>query len=164
MSAEGPVAPPPQGRWEQPSGLPQPAPAPAPPPPPQPPYAYGPPPAWGYAPPTAYGYGPPRPQTQTEGLAIVVLVLAISSFVVFGVGVVMAIVALCLCPSARRNIEASNGTLTGEGFVTAAKAISWVNIGLVLLMVIFFVVVFGLLAVFDDSDEFSALLALASVT
>ena len=97
-------------------------------------------------------------------MAIVVLVLAISSFFVFGVGVVMAIVALCLCPAARRNIEASNGTLTGEGFVTAAKAISWVNIGLIVLMAIFFIVVFGLVAVFDDGDEFSAVLALASVT
>lgn len=95
-------------------------------------------------------------------MAIVVLVLAVSSFVVFGVGVIMAIVALCLCPSARRNIEASNGTLTGEGLVKAARAISWVNVALVALMVVFFVVIFALIAIFDDGDEFTALLALAS--
>ncbi|MDP8976590.1 MAG: hypothetical protein M3N28_09575 [Actinomycetota bacterium] len=95
-------------------------------------------------------------------MAIAVLILAVSSFVVFGVGVVMAIVALCLCPSALRNIEASNGTLTGEGLVKAARAISWVNIALVTLMAIFFVVIFALIAMFDDGDEFNALLALAS--
>lgn len=161
MSAEGPEAPsPPYGRWEQPTGAP--APAPAPPPPPQPPYGYGPPPAWGYTPPPPYGYGPPQRQAQTESMAIVVLVLAVSSFVVFGVGVVMAIVALCLCPSAQRNIEASNGALTGEGLVKAARAISWVNIALIALTAVFFVVVFTLIAIFDDSDEFTALLALAS--
>ena len=92
-----------------------------------------------------------------------VLVLAISSFVIFGVGVVMAIVALCLCPSAQRNIEASNGALTGEGFVKAARAISWVNIALVALTAIFFIIVFSLIAVFDDSGEFATLLELASV-
>ncbi len=95
-------------------------------------------------------------------MAIVVLVLAVSSFVVFGVGVVMAIVALCLCPSARRNIEASNGTLTGEGLVKAARAISWVNVALVALTVVFFVVIFTLISMFDDGGEFTALLALAS--
>jgi hypothetical protein len=156
MSADDPEAAPlPNGPWEQPSqahAQPQP-------PPPQPPYGYGPPPAWGYAPPSLYGYGPPQPQTQTEGLAIVVLVLSIASFFMFGFGVVMAVVALCLCPSARRSIEASKGTLTGEGFVTAAKAISWVNIALTALMVIGFIVFLILATVFDDADEFSALLA-----
>ncbi len=161
MSAEGPeVPPPPYGRWEQPTGGQPAPPAPMPPPPPQPPYGYGPPPAWGYGPPPPAGYGPP--QTQTEGLAIVVLVLSIASFFAFGVGVVMAIVALCLCPSARRKIEGSNGALTGEGFVTAAKAISWVNIALTILMVVAFAVIFILAGAFDDTDEFAALVALAS--
>jgi len=165
MSTEGPEAPPPPyGRWEQP--LPSPTQTPSPtqmPPPPQPPYGYGPPPAWGYAPPPPYGYGPPQAHTQTEGMAIVVLVLSIASFFMFGFGVIMAIVALCLCPSATRNIEASQGTLTGEGFVTAAKAISWVNVALTGIMVIGFIVFFILVAAFDDSEEFSALLVLASL-
>ncbi len=93
-----------------------------------------------------------------------VLVLAIASFFLFGLGVVLAIVALCLCPSARRNIEASKGALTGEGFVKAAKAISWVNIALTVLIVLAFVAFVVLAAVFADNDEFATLWALASLT
>ncbi len=95
-----------------------------------------------------------------------VLVLAVASFFffLFGFGVVLAIVALCLCPSARRNIEASKGALTGEGFVKAAKAISWVNIALTVLMVIVLVAFVVLAAVFADNDEFATLWALASLT
>jgi hypothetical protein len=174
-----PERPPPDGRWEQPTasepqtapttplgpptppaqqtGWQQPPIAP-PPPPPQPPYSWGPPPAWGYTPPPYYGYAPPQPQT--EGMAIVVLVLAVASFFMFGVGVVMAIVALCLCPSARRKIEDSNGTLTGEGMVTAARIIPWVNVGLVALMAVAFIVIIILATIFSE-DEYTVVLSLA---
>lgn len=86
-----------------------------------------------------------------------VLVLSIGSFFVFGIGVVMAIVALCLCPSAQRNIEASNGALTGEGFVTAARVMSWITIALTILVVVFFVVIFVVAAFFEGTGEFTAL-------
>ena len=141
-----------QSGWQQPPAGP-------PPPPPQPPYSWGPPPAWGYTPPPYYGYAPPQPQT--EGMAIVVLVLAVASFFMLGLGVVMAIVALCLCPSARRKIEGSNGALTGEGLVTAARIISWVNIGLVALMAVAFIVIIILATVFSE-DEYAVVVALAS--
>lgn len=120
--------------------------APPAPPPAQPPYAYGPPPPWGYAPPPPYGYMPPTPQTRTEGLAIAALVLSIASFLLIGPGVVMAIVALALCPQAKRAIEASGGALTGEGIVTAATVIAWVNVGLVVLVVVGFLVLFTIFA------------------
>ncbi|MDQ3574398.1 MAG: hypothetical protein M3404_05660 [Actinomycetota bacterium] len=162
MSADHPEpTAPPEGRWEQPGRYGWPAPSTPAPPPAQPPYSYGPPQPWGYAPPPPY-YGPPQRQPRTEGTAIAVLVLSIASFYVFGVGVVMAIVALALCPSAGRNIEASDGALTGEGLVTAARTIAWINIGFVALMAVVFAVIVVLSIAFDDSDELSMLLALGS--
>ena len=103
---------------------------------------YGPPP--GYAPPQGYGlppgYGAPGyaapPSTETK--AIVALVLAIGSFVVFPL--VPAIVALCLAPGAKRDIETSGGRLTGLGLVTASKIVAWCNVALSALVVGFLVI------------------------
>ena len=47
----------------------------------------------------------------------------------YGIGVIPAIVALCLAPGARREIEAAGGALTGEGFVRAGVICSWVAVG-----------------------------------
>ena len=68
-----------------------------------------------------------------------------------------------MCPGARRKIEGSGGALTGEGLVTAAKIISWVNIGLWGAGIALFVVlgIIGALAS-DSSDEFSLVLSLLS--
>jgi hypothetical protein len=107
--------------------------APQPPPPPQA-YGqqpgYGQPPGWGAQPP-AYGggyggggYGPP----QTDGKAIGALVSAIVSFVVCPF--VPAVVAIILAGQSKRAIEASGGRLGGEGMVTAARIIAWINIAL----------------------------------
>jgi hypothetical protein len=41
-----------------------------------------------------------------------------------------AIVALVLASSAKREIASSNGWVSGDGMVKAAKIISWVNIAL----------------------------------
>ena len=104
----------------------------------------------GYGPP-APGYGPPPPgwapaggpppgwagPPQTESKAIVVLVLGIASFVVFPV--VPAIVALAMAPDARRTIQASGGRLTGEGLVQGGVIASWINLGLALAALLFFV-------------------------
>jgi len=86
-------------------------------------------------------------------------VLSIISFAAFGFGVIMAVVSLCLCPSARRSIEASKGALTGEGLVNAAKAISWANIALTAVVGIGLAVIFILIEIFDDTGEFAALLS-----
>ncbi|MDP8976589.1 MAG: hypothetical protein M3N28_09570 [Actinomycetota bacterium] len=122
------------------------------PPPPSPSQGYPPPPG-------GYGGYSQRPTPQTEGTAITVLVLAIASFVICPV--IPAVVALFMCPGARRKIEGSGGALTGEGLVTAAKIISWVNLGLWGAGLLLVIVVGILGAVFSDSsDEFSMVLAL----
>ena len=42
----------------------------------------------------------------------------------------VAIVALVLAASAQKEIAAGQGRVQGQGLVTAAKIISWINIGL----------------------------------
>ena len=102
----------------------------------------------GYPPPAGYpsgppaygspsGYGPGQGPQQTSTRAIVALVCAVGSFVVFPL--VPAIVALVLAPGATREIEESGGRLTGEGLVTAARITAWINIGLFLLVLVVFV-------------------------
>lgn len=136
--------PPPGQGWTGPPGS-------GPPPPPGPP-----PPGWGQPPPPAYGYGyqPPQynyaPQPRTDGTAIAALVLSIASFVVCPF--IPAVVALALCPSSRRKIAESRGVLTGEGMLTAAKVVSWVNIGLCALFVVFIGV--GAAAGWFDEDPY----------
>lgn len=117
---------------------------------PPPPYGapgYGQPP--GYGPPVGYGqpqpgWGAPGAAPQTDTKAVWALVLAIGSYVL--VPFVLAIIALVLASMSRRDIRASGGRLGGEGMVTAAKVLSWINIALCLLAVAFLLFVFGVLA------------------
>lgn len=95
---------------------------------------------WGPPPPyeergevTGAEQGPAGPQV-TEPKAVVALVLAIGSFVVLPL--LPAVAALLLVRSSRRDIEASGGRYTGTGLLTAAKVLSWVNLGLCLLVVL----------------------------
>jgi hypothetical protein len=123
-------------------------------PPPQQP-ARDAPPTWDSAGSAPQGYGPP-PLTygQTPGYgggqttstkAIIALVLAIGSFAVFPL--VPAIIALVLASGARDEIDASGGRVGGDGLVTAAKVVAWINIGLCVAGVLALVAVFGLFAV-----------------
>lgn len=109
----------------------------------QPPYAspggYGPPPLPGQPPMPPYGY-PLAPKT--DGTAIAVLVLAISSFVVLPV--IPAVVALVLAPGAERDIAAAGGRLTGEGLLRAGRIVAWVHLGLCLAFVVVLLAVFGI--------------------
>jgi hypothetical protein len=89
---------------------------------------YGPPPGYGQQP--GYGY-PPYGVPTTEGNALAALLLAIASFLICPV--IPAIIALVLANTAKRNIEASGGTKTGEGMVTAARVIAWIHLGLAVL-------------------------------
>lgn len=136
----------PEGSPEQPGGW-----QPGPPPPPS---------SQGYAPPPpGYGGYGRQPTPQTEGSAITVLVLAITSFVICPI--IPAVVALFMCPGARRKIEGSGGALTGEGLVTAAKIISWVNLGLWgagLALVTLFAIIAAVVR--EPSNEFSLVLSL----
>ncbi len=135
-----------------------------------PPYGYPPqPPPYGYPPqpPPPYGHAPPPPyssvpRTQTEGTAITALVLAIVSFPLSfscGIGVIAAIVSLALTPSARRKIEASGGTLTGESMLTASKIVAWINIGLTALVLL--IIGIGAAAGWWDDDSYDYSLAMA---
>ena len=121
---------------------------------------YGQPPAFGQPPYGPPGYGPPGygladyrgAPKETESKAVVALVLAIASFVVFPL--IPAIASLVMVPVARRSITASQGRLGGEGLLTAAKVFAWINIGLALLAVAFivFVVVAGEAGVYGDLE------------
>jgi hypothetical protein len=107
--------------------------------PPQPPVWDGPVvPSQGWGPPPNYAPGAAgggdAPPAQTEGKAIAALVVAICSYVVLPF--VAAIAALFLAGAAQRDIDASGGRLSGDGLVTAARALAWVNIALCLLVVV----------------------------
>ena len=56
------------------------------------------------------------------------LILAVISWAVCPI--IPAIVALVLAANASKEIAASGGRIEGQGLVTAAKVVSWVNIGL----------------------------------
>lgn len=115
----------------------------------QPPYGqpYGQQPTYGYQP-----YGPPP---QTEGSAVGALVASIISWVVCPI--IPAIVALVMIPGAKRKIEGSQGRLTGEGLLTAAKWISWINLALWGLMIVGFgiLIAIGAATSTDTSSDFS---------
>jgi len=108
--------------------------------PPVPPFPPASPPA---APPTS-AYPPPStppgyaatpgqfPKTSTY--AVVSLVLAIGSFVLCPL--IPSIAALVVASSASKEIEASNGWITGDGMVKAAKIIAWINIALAIVVLI----------------------------
>ena len=68
---------------------------------------------------------PAGPTTSTN--AIVALVLSIVSWMVCPI--IAAIAALVLARSSDKEIAASGGRIGGSGFNTAARIISWINIG-----------------------------------
>lgn len=71
------------------------------------------------------------PRTSGQATAVMVLgIVGLSVFCIYGLGVIPAIVALALAPGARRQIRDSGGTLTGEGFIRAGVICAWVAIGL----------------------------------
>lgn len=75
----------------------------------------------------------PRPSVaaqgpQTSSSAIVALVLAIASWVVCPL--ILAIIALVFASKADREIASAGGAMQGGGLSTAAKILSWINIGL----------------------------------
>jgi hypothetical protein len=125
------------------------------------PPAYGPPQPYGqqpyrqqpYGAPPAYGqYGasasPYGATPTTSGKATAVLVLGIASLVLLfmcGLGLVTAIVALVMAPSAKREINQSGGRLTGLGMVQGGVVCSWITVGLLVLFVavMIFVLVVG---------------------
>lgn len=64
--------------------------------------------------------------------ALAVLILAITSFVLCPV--IPAIAALVMAGGADREIDESNGYLTGRGMVTGGRILAWVNIALTVIV------------------------------
>ena len=81
----------------------------------------------------------------TSANALVAFILAIASWIV---PVVFAIVALVFARKADREIAASQGRVGGEAFVTAAKILAWINLGvsLAVFVLLLFAVLFLTLA------------------
>ena len=116
----------------------------APPPAAQPAQPYGQP-AYGQAP----GY--PAATATTSNDAVVALVLSICSWVFCPV--VLAVVALVFAGKAKRAIDASNGWVTGDGMVTAAKVISWINIAVTLVVAVVAVIILVVAAVSTSTSS-----------
>ncbi len=136
MSDSTPPAPPPDPT----PAVPPPVPG-APVPPQGPPWA-------GYGQP----YGSYQPAAQNSGKAVAILVLGIVSLVVgCCIGVVPAIVALAMAGGAKREIAASGGRLSGDGFIKAGVICSWISIGLSVAFLVFMIVL-AAFGVFADSS------------
>lgn len=124
---------------------------------PQQPSSYPPPPAsqqppLGYQqPPPGYGYAPPR----NSGKAVTALVLALVSFILCGI--FTSIPAFFVGRSAVKDIDRSQGAITGRGLATAAWIIALVNIIITVLAVALFAVLFanGTCTSTSTDDSFS---------
>lgn len=114
----------------------------APPPPPGYPAAGAP----AYAYPPAY---PPAPKTSSN--AIIALVLSIAAWAVCPI--VPAIVALVFASMASKEIDASGDRLQGRGMVTAAKIVSWINIGFYAAAIVIGAFVLILIAIAGGMDS-----------
>jgi hypothetical protein len=79
---------------------------------------------------------PPTPaiQVRTDGSAVTALVLAILSWVLCPI--ILAIIALVFASTAQKNIDASGGTLGGDGLAKAARIVAILNIVLVGLVIV----------------------------
>ena len=79
-------------------------------------------------PPAGYGYQQAPPAAQTSSNAVIAIILAAVSWAVCPI--IAAIVALIFAHQGSKEIEASGGRVQGQGLVTAARWVAWINIGL----------------------------------
>ncbi|KQX67034.1 DUF4190 domain-containing protein [Angustibacter sp. Root456] len=102
-----------------------------------------------------YAVGPTGPAT--AGRATAVLITGIASLVLLFscIGFIPAIVALVLAPGAEREINASQGRLTGLGQVRAGKICSWITIGVTVLFLIVLVGLFAFRGSWDNTNGYS---------
>ncbi|MBI3097472.1 MAG: DUF4190 domain-containing protein [Planctomycetes bacterium] len=110
---------------------------PAPPPPPVPPPASGLPdrgtvPSFG----APVGYAP-APPAETSGLAIASLVCGIMAFMSCGFCLLPQVLAVIFGHMARSRIEASGGTLEGQGLAMAGLILGYISLVQVALLVVF---------------------------
>jgi len=95
--------------------------------------------------PAQEGAAPVAAPVQTSSNAIVALVLAIAAWPICPV--IFAIIGLVFANKAGKEIQASGGRMGGEGFVTAAKIVAWINIGFyaaLLVLGLMFVIIFAI--------------------
>ena len=104
-------------------------------------------------PPYAYQAQPPPPQQQTSSKAIIALVMAILAWTTCPI--ILAIPALIFSGQAKREIESSNGWVTGEGLVTASRVVAWLNIGLWGLGALAFFAFFVIAIIFGEASTMS---------
>lgn len=88
---------------------------------------------------------------QTSSNAIVALVLSIASWLVCPI--IFAIVALVFANMGSKEIKASGGRITGDGLVTGAKVVAWINIGLWAALLLIGIVVFAIIAIAGGMSE-----------
>jgi hypothetical protein len=106
--------------------------------------------------PAAYGL-PVLRSAPTSGKATTVLVLGVASLLLMfmcGIGLITAIVALVLAPGAQREIQQSEGRLTGLGMVSGGVVCSWITIGLIVLIAAVIVLVVAVGASFGDFENY----------
>ena len=73
----------------------------------------------------------------------------------YGIGAIPAIIALVMAPGAKREIAASGGTVTGEGFVKAGVICSWITVGLTLVGILLLIALLVLGAATSSSVDTS---------
>jgi hypothetical protein len=78
--------------------------------------------------------------------AIISLVSGIAGFVVPGLGLVGAILAIFFGKKGLIEITASNGALGGESYAKVGRLLGWIAIGIYALAIFFFVLTFALVA------------------
>jgi hypothetical protein len=85
-------------------------------------------------PPAGYGYQQPPVAAQTSSNAVIAIILAALSWAFCPI--IAAVVALIFAHQAHKEIEASGGRVQGQGLVTAARWVAWINIGLFAAMIV----------------------------
>lgn len=85
---------------------------------------------------------PPNPVPQTSGKATTSMVLGIVGLV--ACGLFAGIPAIIVGKQAQREIDASNGWLTGRGMATAGIVLGWIEVGIAILATVIVIIVFAL--------------------
>ena len=93
----------------------------------------------------------PYPVPQNSGKATTSMVLGIVGIV--ACGLFAGIPAIILGKQAQREIDASNGWLTGRGMATAGIVMGWIEVGIAILAVLIVIVVFALGATIRSTFE-----------
>ncbi len=108
---------------------------------------------WGQQPPPPpqWGQQPPR----SSGEAVAALVLGICGFLVCPL--VCHVLALIFGYRARREIDASNGAISGRGMAVAGIVMGWIGVALSVLGIVAFIVLIIVAANDSSSSDFSAL-------